>query len=182
MAAFNLTAQLNLVGPTNVRQIVGDIRKQLGTIKGNIDLGIDPKAIRAIAQLQSQASQISSSLNNVSRSASVATGSINDLNNAASKNQLGSVAQSAAKAASAASDLGKESSRSSKDVKVLSNELAEFGRQSGLAIRRFAAFSLVSGVMYKLNSAINQALSQYIDFDRELVDIVTGKQIGRAHV
>lgn len=179
MAAFNLTAQLNLVGPTNVRQIVGDIRKQLGTIKGTIDLGIDPKAIRTIAQLQSQAAQVSSSLNNISRSASVAAGGINDLNSAAGKNQLGGIASSAAKTASAADDLGKQSSRASKDVKILSNELAEFGRQSGLAIRRFAAFSLVSGVMYKLNSAVNQALSQYIDFDRELVRVsqVTGKSV-----
>jgi len=179
MAAFNLTAQLNLVGPTNIRQIVGDIRKQLGTIKGTINVGIDPQSAKAIAQAQSQAAQLSSGLNNVAKSGNTAAAGMRDLNDAAAKNQLGSTAKNAASAADAATNLGKQSSRAAKDVKVLGNELAEFGRQSGLAIRRFAAFSLVSGVMYKLNSAINQALSQYIDFDRELVRVsqVTGKSV-----
>ena len=32
MASFDITAQINLRGPTNVRKIAADIRRQLGTL------------------------------------------------------------------------------------------------------------------------------------------------------
>ena len=51
MAGFNLTAQLNLRGSNNVRQIVSDIRRQLGTITGDVNLRINATSTRNITQL-----------------------------------------------------------------------------------------------------------------------------------
>ncbi|NBX73787.1 MAG: phage tail tape measure protein, partial [Alphaproteobacteria bacterium] len=55
--------------------------------------------------------------------------------------------------------------------------MEEFGRQSALAIRRFAAFSAVTGVFFSLNRAINSGLKSFIEFDKELVRLqqVTGQ-------
>jgi hypothetical protein len=38
---FNLTAEINLRGPSNIRQVVGNIRKQLGTINTNVNVKIE---------------------------------------------------------------------------------------------------------------------------------------------
>ena len=41
--AFNLTAQINLRGPANIKSIAADIKRQLGAIEGNVTFKIDPK-------------------------------------------------------------------------------------------------------------------------------------------
>ena len=51
--AFNLTAQLNLKGPTNVGVIVSDIKKQLGTISANVNITISANAAKNVTQLNS---------------------------------------------------------------------------------------------------------------------------------
>ena len=51
MASFDITAQINLRGPTNVRKIAADIRRQLGNIKSSVDLKIDTKTIQNVANI-----------------------------------------------------------------------------------------------------------------------------------
>ena len=48
---FNLTAQLNLRGPTNTRQVVADIRRQLGSINANVNVAINAATTRNINQI-----------------------------------------------------------------------------------------------------------------------------------
>ena len=54
--------------------------------------------------------------------------------------------------------------------------MEEFGKQSGLAIRRFAAFSAVTAVVFKLNNAITTGVSSFIDFEKQFIRLqqVTG--------
>ena len=42
--AFNLTAQLNLQGPSNVKSVVAGIKKELQGVKLDLNLKIDSKA------------------------------------------------------------------------------------------------------------------------------------------
>jgi hypothetical protein len=37
-STFNLTAQLNLRGPANIRAVVVNIRRQIGTIDANVNI------------------------------------------------------------------------------------------------------------------------------------------------
>ena len=62
-SAFNLTAQLNLRGPSNVRQIVSDVKKQLGTISGDIKFNIDPSAINNTTKLSRSLQELNKNLN-----------------------------------------------------------------------------------------------------------------------
>lgn len=55
---FNLTAELNLRGPANVRQVVSNINKQLKNIKGFVNLTIDPNSAKSIAQVNKNLVQL----------------------------------------------------------------------------------------------------------------------------
>ena len=66
---FNLTAQLQLQAPTNVRQVVGDIRRQLSGLA--VDVQVKGNT-RALAQVNKQ-------MQSVSKSAGSASKNVNNL-------------------------------------------------------------------------------------------------------
>ena len=45
---FNLTAEINLRGPANLKTIAAQIRRELGVVTGNVKLNIDPKSAKGI--------------------------------------------------------------------------------------------------------------------------------------
>lgn len=66
-----------------------------------------------------------------------------------------------------------------KNTQAATDSIEHFGKQSALAIRRFAAFSLATGGFIALAVAIKKSFSEAIKFDREVVRIaqVTGKSV-----
>jgi Phage-related minor tail protein len=50
-----------------------------------------------------------------------------------------------------------------------STAMEQFGRQSGLAAKRFVAFTLTAGAIITFTSSLKQALTAAVDFDREMV-------------
>ena len=180
-AAFNLTAQLNLVGPTNVKKIASDIRREIGTVTGEVKFKIDQGAIVNAGKLNTQLKRLNDTLAQTRVLAGQAAGSVTQLGSSLGNVKLSKISSDSSKVSRDIESIGDTSKKSAKDVGVMSNELAEFGRQSGLAIRRFAAFSIVSSVIYKLNSSLSSAIGNFIDFDKELVRVaqVTGKDINQ---
>jgi TP901 family phage tail tape measure protein len=177
--AFNLTAQLNLRGPSNVRQIVSDVKKQLGTITGDIKFNIDPASINNTSRLSKSLQELNANLANVSTNARAASSAIKSFGQSVtsisgSSNKLSSNLDKTTKSAD---NVGSSLTKTAKNVSVARTEMEEFGRQSALAVRRFAAFSAVTGVFFSLNRAINNGLKSFIEFDKELVKLqqVTGK-------
>ena len=169
--AFNLTAQINLRGPTNTRAIASQIRRQLSDINVRVNLDLNGAQARNIAAINTQlqqlvgnaraASQQLQALNNQAANLGTGMGQTNNQANQTS-NALGRVTQQATTTGRACS--------------VAASQIQEFGRQSGLAIRRFAAFSAVTGVVYGLTSAVNSAFKEFVQFDKQLVRLsqVTG--------
>ena len=45
---FNLTAEINLRGPSNIRQVVGNIRKQLTGLTANVNVKLNPQTAKQI--------------------------------------------------------------------------------------------------------------------------------------
>ena len=90
---------------------------------------------------------------------------------------LGTIQSSGNGSASAVSKTAQNMDKVSKSVKIARTEMEEFGKQSALAIRRFAAFSVVTTGIFALTNAITSGFRAFIDFDRELVKLqqVTGK-------
>ncbi len=170
--AFNLTAQINIRGPSNVNKVVSGIQKQLNGLNANVNLGINRSTTKTLAAANKQLQAINANLNKVAGSATRANTSMAQF--AKSANSLGGTGNVASKinsASKATQQLGRNAKISFKDIKLARTEIEEFGRQSALAIRRFTAFASVTSVIYGVNNAINRALGDFVKFDRQLVRI-----------
>lgn len=173
-AAFNLTAQINLQGPGNLKPIVSKIKKELGSIKTKLDLDVKPGTAKNIGQ-------ITRSLNTLSKAAVNANNSISSLNGSLST--LASSFNNASSSTSAAlNGLGgvtKAAKSSSKAIHESRTAIEEFGKQSGLAIKRFAAFSTVSTVIYGVVNALTTGFKEFMTFNQEIVRLsqVTNKSV-----
>ena len=176
-SGFNLTAQLNLKGPTNVSVIVSDIKKQLGSINASVNLTVAPAAAKNISQLNASLQTFNKTLTVTTTNATATANALRNLGTAIGSINAASLPQTLNNAASATNKLAQASSNTARQLAASTTEMTEFGKQSGLAIRRFAAFSTVTGVVYGLSNAINNGIRAYIDYDKELVKLqqVTGQ-------
>lgn len=181
--AFNLTAQLNLQGPANIGKIVSDLKKQIGTIEGDIKFKIDASTIKGVTQLNAALQTFNSTLGNTTSVANNAANALNNLKSAVGGINLKNTASNINAVVTASQSLGKATKQAAKDTAEARTELEEFGRQSALAVRRFAAFSVVSSVIFKVNNAVNQGVAAFIDYERQLFKLqqITGssqKELG----
>lgn len=175
--AFNLTAQLNLRGPTNVKQIAAQIKKDLGNINASVTFKLDPAVTKNVAALSSSLKGLNAAFGSTTTSATSATAAIKAFGNSINSIKINNVPQQINAAANAVNKLNKASASSAKDLGSASAEMQEFGKQAGLAIRRFVAFSTVTSVIYGLTNSISQGVQAFIDYDKELVKLqqVTGE-------
>ena len=182
--AFNLTAQLNLRGPRNVTAIVSRINRQLGNINANVNLNINRNTQTAINNVNAALTNLNGTLATTATNAGNVTAAINNLTGALTAMGNLNVNQQLNNAANAVRQLGNNAGNAAAGgggagggVQGLRTELEEFGRQSALAVRRFAAFSLVTSVIFGLSNAFNKAFKSFVDFDKEFVRLqqVTGE-------
>ena len=170
---FNLTAQVNLQGPSNVRQVVANIRRQFQGITANVNVAINPQTNRQIIGINRNFQNFNRTLQDTTRYGSSAATSIDQL--ARSVNSLASglnavntglanVTQNANRTSQAASQTANNTNR-------MASEFEEFGAQAARASRRFAAFAIVTGTMYRLSNAISSASKDFLEFERELVKV-----------
>lgn len=175
MAAFNLTAQINLRGPSNLKPTVSKIKRELESVKTNLDININPTSIKTLTSIISKLKALSKSSLDANGNVLTLTSSLNQL--ASGFNNLSSTTSASVGGINSAA---KAVSSINKPLSQATSQIEEFGKQSGLAIRRFAAFSSVTGVIYTLLGAFTSAYSEFIDFNKEMVRLsqVTGKSMG----
>lgn len=173
MASFDITAQINLRGPTNVKKIAADIRKQLGSIKSSVDLKIDAKTAKNVATINRNFQQLNRTLQGSRTSIAGVTKAFNDLNRSMqslsstsrSANQsVSQVAKSAASAANAVQKVAQTTTNASEGIR-------KFGAEVASTVRRFAAFNVVSTIIGGLTSQITQGISSFIEYERELAKV-----------
>ena len=175
--AFNLTAQLNLRGPTNVRSIVSSIRRQLGSISANIDLRVDPAASRNLTQISTALTNFNRTLRTTQTNAAATANALRGLSNAISGINANNLPRNMTNIATASNRAAQATGRMTSQIGQARNQMEEFGRQSAIAVRRFAAFSISSGIILGFTNAITKGARAFIDFDKELVKLqqVTGE-------
>lgn len=169
---FNLTAQINLKGPNNLKPIVADIKRQLGSVELKITPKLDIRASKSISSINTRLKTMNSLLASAKSNTDALSAAFSNLStslasaNSNTVNISGTMQKTATSAAS-----------TSKNIKQAATAMEEFGKQGFLAIKRFAAFSLVSTTIFSLINAINGGLSAFINFDKQLVKLqqVTGK-------
>ena len=171
MAAFNLTAQINVQGPANLKTVVADIRRELSAIKTDLNISISSKAAGSIRGATSSVQALSIALIEANTNALKLSGTLSNMSAVTSK-----VGTSSNQAAQSISKIRTESESTAKAIGAASSGMEEFGKQSALAIRRFAAFSVVTGVVYAFSRALSSAFGDFVNFNREMVRLqqVTG--------
>ncbi|NCA30862.1 MAG: hypothetical protein EBS93_09115 [Chitinophagia bacterium] len=169
---FNLTAQINLVGPTNLKPIVADIKRELGSVDTSVQIKLDGRSSKSITTVTKRL-QV---LNDILVTAKNSTDSLN-ASLASLSSSLSTIGGSSGKVSVSMKNTASSTSEVAKNIKQATTEMEEFGKQSALAIRRFAAFSVVSTAIYGFINAINSGFKSFIAFDKELVKLqqVTGK-------
>ena len=170
--SFNLTAQINLVGPTNLKPVVGNIKKQLSNIGINVKFNINPKADKNIQGITQRLQQMNAILVQAKTSTDALNGSLTS---------LGSSLSTVSSAGSVSSRNLKNNAESIRNIaqsaRQAGTEMQQFGKQSGLALRRFAALGVVTSGIYGLVNAVTDGFKAFINFDRQLIKLqqVTGK-------
>ncbi|NDB61768.1 phage tail tape measure protein, partial [bacterium] len=196
---FDLTAQINLRGPSNLNAVATDIRRQLTGIQATITLRTPANTQRIVQDIRRQLSGINASVNinlgtnttrnlgntnrllttlnrtlqNTQAYANNATAAINALSTAlnAANTAANNLPRNINAANNASQNLTRNLNQTANQARQCRTEFEEFGRQSALAIRRFAAFSVATGSFYALSNAISASTKEFITFDRELVRI-----------
>ena len=131
---FNLTAQLNLRGPSNIKTVVADIRREIGTIDANINLKFDPKVTGNISSLNSALKSLNSTLTASTSALNTTSAAMRNFGASVNLSNIKNFPQLVNNATSAVTKLGSSSSSASKDMSVVTNQMQEFGNQSALAI------------------------------------------------
>ena len=171
-AKFNIVAQLLLQGPKNLTSVVKDIKSQLSNVQANVSVKIDPRATRQIASLNKQIKDLQAQASGVGRAGKEVSSNLDKIEGSANK-----AGKAVRTLSSESSKTGQSLKGVSKDVAVASGAIAEFGRQSGLAVKRFLAFSIPTSILLGFTVAIKKGFQGAIEFERELIKIaqVTGK-------
>lgn len=171
--AFNLTAELNLRGPANIRPIIANIRRQLSGITANVNVNINNNTARNVNTLQQSITRLNTSLNTTQTSARNAAAALTALGRAAAvtNNNIGNIPRNLNRINTGAANTNNALTQTNNALNQAAGGFEEFGRQSALAVRRFAAFATVTGVIYRFTNAISSATTEFIDFNRELVRV-----------
>jgi hypothetical protein len=170
---FNLTAEINLRGPSNIRQVVSDLRRQLGSINTNVTVQINQQTNRQINTISRSFQDFNRTLQQTRTLADTTSRSITQLGNAARllSNNLQNIPQTMNQVAQGANQATQANNRAATATRGATSEFTEFGRQSALAVRRFAAFATVTGIIYKASNAITNATQDFIQFNQQLVKV-----------
>ena len=156
---FNLTAQLNIQGPAGIRTVVSKLKRELSSVKADLQVKIDPKAARSAANLNKQIQALDRSLTTASAKAARLAASINSTVSGMSK--LGTSSKTTT---SSVDNLGKSTESVGKQLSVARTEMEEFGRVSGLALRRFAGFTIASAAVFGFVRAVQDGVGASISF------------------
>jgi len=167
-STFNLTAQLNLRGPANIRAVVANIRRQIGTIDANVNIVVNPAAVRNSTALNTALVRLNTTLQTTTVNATSAANAINAL--VASMTSASSLRPPPAlvNMPGTLASIGDAARPIGTTIETATGEITNFGRQAGLAVRRFSAFAATTSIIYSFTNAINSGLKAYIEFDKQL--------------
>jgi TP901 family phage tail tape measure protein len=164
---FNITAALQLQAPTNLQAVVGDIQRKLSNITATVNIQVNSGSIGTLSQLNQQLQALQTNLAAVQAQASASTNAVNRISSA--YQQAGSQANSSA-AQVAASNQALQAQ--TLVVEQSATAMENFGRQAGLAARRYSAFLLAGGAIVGFANEIRNAVGSALSFERELIKLV----------
>jgi hypothetical protein len=163
---FNLVGRLQLQGPYNIKPVVSSIQRQLKGINADIRIKLSKNASTNINNLNRSLDSLNANLTKVSANAKTAEQAITGLAGAFHSFNTNAKANNAALNA-----VVKNVNKTKTSVKAAGNELENFGKQAGLAVKRFTAFSVATGAIFGFAAAVVNATKESFEFQDELVKL-----------
>jgi TP901 family phage tail tape measure protein len=170
--AFNINAAVVLSGPKNIQKVSSSIKKQLSNINVPVKIQLDKSASRGIKSVNNQLNSLNTTLSTLQKNAASTAASFRSL-----AGSTKSIQGAATKVNSATNSVNKSLANTAKSAGIAGSALQDFGKDAALAVRRFAAFSAATGVIFGFTRAVGTATKEAIQFQRELAKItqVTGQ-------
>lgn len=146
----------------NVKPIVAQLKNEFKDVAINVNVKINPNSVRQLRSLNTELKTLQASLTSIS-SSTISLGGLTSSLSTLQKSTRGG-ATGIRQQASAVQSLGRNAATAGSQMEL-------FGKQSALAIRRFAAFSIATGGILSFLFAIKGGIQEAILFDREMVKL-----------
>ena len=177
MPGFNLTANLVLKSRNlKLKPIVAQIKRELGSIKAEVDVKVAKNAGSQIQKLIGNVKALNTELAQTDALSSRISTSLSSISSVQTKtsNTTNKLRSDLAKQTKTITNVGQAAQKSS-------GQIEEFGRVSGLAVRRFSGFTIGTSVIFGLINAISDAISEAIEFEKELIKVaqVTNRSLSQ---
>lgn len=169
--AFNINAAVVLSGPKNITKVRNSIQKQLSNITVPVKVKLDKSATAGLAGIDKKLSNLNTNLSRLNTTAKSTSRQLTTLASAGKQ-----VSATSTKIGSATSKINKNLKNTANQSKAAASSIRDFGVESAKAIRKFSAFTIATTAVFGFIRSVQQATSEAIKFERELVKItqVTG--------
>jgi len=164
--AFNINAAVVLSGPKNIQKVSSSIKKQLSNVNVPVKIQLDKSTSRGIKSVNNQLNSLNTTLSTLQKNAASTAASFRSL-----AGSTKTIQGAATKVNSATNSVNKSLANTAKSANIAGGALQDFGKDAALAVRRFAAFSAATGVIFGFTRAVGTATKEAIQFQRELAKI-----------
>jgi len=141
--SFNINAAVVLSGPKNIAKVRSSIQKQLSNISVPVRVKVDKGSLAGLTNIDKQLNTLNSNLRKLN---ATAKGTSSQLKSLAASGS--GVAAASNKVTSATNQINKSLDKTAKAANIAGSEIQAFGKDAALAVRRFAAFSIATGVIF----------------------------------
>jgi len=165
---YNLTLQLNLQGPSNLKPVVSRMRKELESVsRGNsLNISINKKSLNSI----DKATKRLRSMSRVLREASLRSKTLN-LSLTKLNKSLRSSSTNTKAAARGVQQVGVSAAKTSKQIQAANNSAVAFGKSLRGQVAKYVGFTAVNTAFSLTTRLLDEAVRAYIDYDRQLIRI-----------
>ena len=173
--AFNINAQVILSGPKNIKAVQKKIKSGLQGVTASIDLKVPKNLSKQLGNFNKGLSSLNKNISALQSSAATANAHLSGLGK-----QFNSLNTSSKTMAKSQASVQTSLKNTAKQVGEARSEIQAFGKDAALAIRRFSAFTVATGVVFGFVRAVQTATKAAIDYEREITRVVqvTGASAG----
>ena len=161
---FDFSAQVVLAAPTNIKPVVNSIQQSLNSITANINLKVSPGAQQSINGLNSSFQTFNTTLNTTYANIRNVSNALNGL-----KISIGNVGLS--RVNDHFSQGTKLAAQQKVQITTLKQEMEEYGRVAGFALRKFSAWMIGSSLILAPLSMLKEATKSAVTFQDHMVKL-----------
>ena len=164
--AFNLTAQLNLQGPTNTRAIVSSIRKDLKGLNLDVKLQVDQKSKKSISDVTASLKQMNSVLAKSKADAAALNQSLGGLSNTFDR-----IAKTTSKFSNSSQQASKSLGSVATSAKSVGVAMETTGHSLEKTIKQMLKMRAINGIISTLYSSVGRLTSNFLELDQQMVRV-----------